>query len=226
MNRAMVQTTGRALSEVDLAALVVDAARGFGPGDQQAAERVNKSCKRRLVVLNKIDLVRPKSRLLPLMESLAEPWGFETIVPVSAKSGEGCDRLLDIIFEALPPGPPLFPEDYLTDQPERVLAAEWIREKLMASTRQELPHATAVLVERWNERDDGLLEIEASVLVERASQKKIVIGKEGLLLKRVGSEAREELERFFERRIMLHLWVRVREHWRDDERQLQRLGLS
>ena len=226
MNRAMVQATGRTIGEVDLVALVVDAARGFGPGDQRAAAQVKKSCSNNLIVLNKVDLVRPKSSLLPLMESLSGEWGFEAIVPVSAKTGSGCDELIATILDHLPPGPPLFPEDYLTDQPERVLAAEWIREKLLASTRQELPHATAVIVERWNEREDGLLDIEASILVERESQKKIVIGKEGQLLKRVGIEARAELEAFLEQRIMLRLWVRVREHWRDDEHMLQRLGLT
>jgi GTP-binding protein Era len=225
MNQAMVQTTGRTLVEVDLAALVVDAARGLGPGDEQAATRVRASCERRLAVLNKIDLVRPKSRLLPLMQALGERWGFDPIVPVSAKTGEGCDELTEAILDRLPPGPALFPEDYLTDQPERVLAAEWIREKLLASTRQELPHATAVIVERWNERDDGLVEIEASVLVERDSQKRIVIGKEGQLLKQVGIDARGELESFLGRRVMLRLWVRVRERWRDDERMLRELGL-
>jgi GTP-binding protein Era len=226
MNRAMVQATGRTIGEVDLAALVIDAARGFGPGDQKAAAQVKKSCANHLVVLNKADLVRPKSGLLPLMESLSEDWGFGAIVPVSAKTGDGCDGLIEAILDQLPPGPPLFPDDYLTDQPERVLAAEWIREKLLASTRQELPHATAVMVDRWDEREDGLLEIEASILVERDSQKKIVIGKDGHLLKRVGTEARGELETFLERRIMLRLWVKVREHWRDDERMLQSLGLN
>jgi len=226
MNRAMVQATGRTIGEVDLAALVIDAARGFGPGDQKAAAQVKKSCANHLVVLNKADLVRPKSGLLPLMESLSEDWGFGAIVPVSAKTGDGCDGLIEAILDQLPPGPPLFPDDYLTDQPERVLAAEWIREKLLASTRQELPHATAVMVDRWDEREDGLLEIEASILVERDSQKKIVIGKDGHLLKRVGTLARGELETFLERRIMLRLWVKVREHWRDDERMLQSLGLN
>jgi len=226
MNRAMIQAAGRTMAEVDLAALVIDVARGFGPGDQRAAEQVKKSCERRIMVLNKVDLVRPKSQLLPLIESLHERWGFAAIVPVSAKTGEGCSQLIDAIFAELPPGPPLFPDDYLTDQPERVLAAEWIREKLLALTREELPHATAVIVEHWNEREDGLVEIDASVLVERDSQKKIVIGKEGQLMKRVGIEARGELESFLDRRVMLRLWVRVREHWRDDERMLQSLGLS
>jgi GTP-binding protein Era len=226
MNRAMVQTTGRTMGEVDLAALVIDAARGIGPGDEQAASQVDRSCERSIAVLNKVDIVRPKSRLLPLIETLSSRWGFSSIVPVSAKTGEGCDVLIDVILAELPPGPPLFPEDYLTDQPERILASEWIREQLLASTRQELPHATAVIVESWKEREDGLLMIEASVLVERESQKRIVIGKDGELLKRVGTEARRELERFLEKRVMLSLWVRVRERWRDDERMLQRLGLS
>ena len=114
----------------------------------------------------------------------------------------------------------------LTDQPERVLAAEWIREKLLSETRQELPHAIAVVVERWRERDDGLLEIEATVLVEQESQKRIVVGRGGELLKRVGTAARRELERFLQRRVYLRLWVKVRRDWRNDEQILRHLGLG
>jgi GTP-binding protein Era len=133
--------------------------------------------------------------------------------------------LVERLIASLPEGPPLYPEDTLTDQPERVLAAEWIREKLMSATRQELPHATAVVVDRWSEREDGLLEIEASILVDRESQKKIVIGRGGELLKQVGTEARGEIERTVERRVMLRLWVRVRQDWRNDPRQLDRMGI-
>jgi GTP-binding protein Era len=226
MNRAMVETIRRALNEVDLAVLVVDASSGFGAGDREASDLLRATCERGIVALNKIDLVSPKSRLLPMIETISGESGYSEIVPLSALTGEGCDRLTETIISLLPPGPPLFPDDYLTDQPERVIAAEWIREKLVRETRQELPHATAVIVERWNEREDGLLEIEASVLVERESQKKIVIGKGGELLKRVGSAARLELEEFLERRIFLRLWVRVRGDWRDDERMLRRLGLG
>jgi GTP-binding protein Era len=226
MNRAMVETIRHAVSEVDLAALVVDASRGFGAGDREASDLLRANCERGLVALNKIDLVSPKSRLLPMIETISGESGYAEIVPLSALTGEGCDRFTDTIISLLPPGPPLFPDDYLTDQPERVIAAEWIREKLVRETRQELPHATAVIVDRWNEREDGLLEIEASVLVERESQKKIVIGKGGELLKRVGSAARLELEEFLERRIFLRLWVRVRGDWRDDDRMLRRLGLG
>ena len=133
--------------------------------------------------------------------------------------------MLERLLEALPVGPPLFPEETLTDQPERVLAAEWVREKLLAETRQELPHAMAVVVERWAVREDGLLEIDASILVDRESQKRIVIGRGGELLKRVGAAARGELEGFLDRRVMLRLWVRVRQDWRNDARFLREIGL-
>jgi len=177
------------------------------------------------MLLNKVDRVAPKTRLLPLIERGVEEWGFEEVIPVSGLTGDGCDRLLERLWALLPVGPAPYPDDYLTDQPERVIAAEWIREKLLREVRQELPHASAVLVERWNERDDGLLEIEATVLVDRESQRRIVIGAGGELLKRVGTAAREELEPFLGRRIYLRLWVRVRQDWRNDEGVLHRLGL-
>jgi GTP-binding protein Era len=221
----MVQAARQAAAGVDMAALVIDASRGIGPGDREAADWLRDAGARRIGVLNKIDLVRPKSKLLPMLETVVQEWGFAAAVPVSAQTGEGCGALLDELFEALPAAAPLFPEEMLTDQPERVLAAEWIREKLLAATWQELPHATAVVVERWKERDDGLLEILATILVERDSQKRIVIGREGALLKRVGVAAREDLERLLERRVYLELWVRVRRDWRDDERFLRELGL-
>jgi GTP-binding protein Era len=226
MNRAMVEAVRRALSEVDATALVIDATRPFGAGDRRAAELVCARSAPRLAVLNKIDRLPDKPRLLPLIDRLSREWGFREVVPVSALHGDGCDRLTEAILGLLPHGPPLFDEDYLTDQPQRVLAAEWIREKLLHATRQELPHATAVLVERWSERADGLLSIEATILVERESQKGIVIGREGRLLKQVGSAARVELERRLGTRVFLELWVRVRERWRDDERMLRRLGLT
>jgi len=226
MNRNMVEIARQALYDIDVALLVVDAARGIGAGDRRAAELLGRADGRRLLVLNKVDLVRPKTRLLSMMQFGVESLGFEEALPVSALTGEGCDALLDRLLALLPEGPMLFPEDFLTDQPERVLAAEWIREKLLAETRQELPHATAVTVEHWQERDDGLVEIHATVLVDRDSQKRIVIGKGGGLLKRVGTAARIDLERHLERRVALKLWVRVRQDWRNDERILRQLGLG
>jgi GTP-binding protein Era len=225
MNRVMLEAALGAITSVDLVLLVIDAARGFGDGDREAAERLARANVRRLLVLNKIDLLREKSVLLPLMAQGVERLGFEEAVPVSALTGEGCDLLRDRVLAWLPAGPPLFPDDYLTDQPQRALAAEWIREKLLAETRQELPHATAVLVERWIERDD-LVEIHANVLVERDSQKRIVVGSEGSLLKRVGTRVRPELEQLLGRRVYLRLWVKVRGDWRENERILRDLGVS
>jgi GTP-binding protein Era len=226
MNRGMVQSIRQTIAEVDLVVLVIDADRGLGSGDRRAAELVRSGAANYIAVLNKVDRFRSKSRLLPMIEQMVNEWEFAEVIPVSALTGDGCDHLLDVILSKLPAGPPLFPDDYLTDQPERVIAAEWIREKLLRETRQELPHATAVIIEHWTERDDGLLELDASVLVERESQKKIVIGRQGQVLKRVGTAARIELESFLDRRIHLKLWVRVREHWRDDRAVLRRLGLE
>jgi GTP-binding protein Era len=226
MNRNMVRLAVESLRAVDLALLVVDAARGLGEGDEQAAEVVKRAGKPALAVLNKVDLVRSKSRLLPMMETVVGQWGMNEAIPISALTGNGCDELLDRVVAHLPEAEPLFPEDTYTDQPERALAAEWVREKLLQKTRQEVPHAVAVEIERWLDREDGVIEIDATILVERESQKAIVIGRGGGLLKQVGVEARGDLERLLGTRVFLTLWVKVRPGWRDDERVLRQLGLD
>lgn len=225
LNRAMVEAARQALSGADAVLVVLDAARGLGAGDREVARAAAHSGGA-LAVLNKIDRVRPKSKLLPMMRVVVEEWGLPEAVPVSALTGEGCGRLLELVLARLPEGPPLFPEDHLTDQPERALAAEWIRERLLQHLRQELPHATAVLVDRWREREGGLVEVEATILVERESQKGIVIGEGGALLKRVGTEARRRIEALLGTRVFLRLWVEVRPDWRDDEATLRQLGLA
>jgi GTP-binding protein Era len=225
MNRAMIDTARRSLEGVDLALLLVDAARGPGEGDRRSAQILERAGVARLGVLNKIDRVSPKAKLLPMLDEV-KAWGIEGWIPVSALTGDGCDLLVEEVLARLPEAEALFPPDFLTDQPERALAAEWIREKILHHTRQEIPHATAVSVDSWKEREDGLLEIEATILVEREGQKAIVIGKAGAMLKQVGSEARADLERFFQAKVMLRLWVKVREEWRDDRRALQELGIE
>jgi GTP-binding protein Era len=226
MNRAMVDAAREALTSVDLALLVVDAEHGEGRGDGEAAARVREAGVPALAVLNKIDRVKPKSLLLPLMTTAVERWGMKEAIPVSASTGEGCDVLVARILDYLPEGEPLFPEDFLTDQPERALAAEWVREKILHHTRQEIPHAAAVRVTAWREREDGLVEIEATILVERDSQKGIVIGKGGSLLKTVGTEARADIEALLDRRVFLSLRVDVSEGWRNDPGMIEELGIG
>jgi GTP-binding protein Era len=226
MNRTMVRIARETLRGVDVAVLIVDAVRGFGPGDRRAASWVRESGVPKVLALNKVDLVRPKTRLLPMLQSAVETWGFEDVVPISALTGDGCDRLLGCVRAHLPESDPLFPEDYLTDQSERSLVAEFVRERLLHATREELPHSIAVLVDEWDEGEDGVVRIEVSILVERESQKPIVIGRDGGVLREVGTAARLELERLLGRRLFLKLWVRVREGWRDDRGTLSDLGLT
>lgn len=228
LNRAMVRIARDTFRGVDVLIQVVDASRGPGSGDRRVTDMAADAGVAVIVALNKIDLVRPKSRLLPMIRTVVEDWGGSEAVPVSARTGEGCAELLDCVRRRLPEGDPPFPEDYLTDQSERTLVCEFVRERLLHATRQELPHALAVLVDHWEEPDtpDGVVRIEVGILVERESQKGIVIGRGGDVLRRVGTEARERLERVLGRRLFLRLRVRVREDWRDDRGTLEELGLS
>jgi GTPase len=165
-------------------------------------------------VLNKIDLLKDKARLLPLIEQYKANHDFADFLPVSATKGEGLDALRSAVIERLPEGPAYFPEDYVTDQPERFLAAELIREKALAATRQEVPHAVAVLVDRWEETP-RLTRIFATIRVEREGQKRILIGAQGAMLKKIGTAARQEIERLFGIRVYLDLHVRVEAAWRE-----------
>jgi len=226
MNRRMVELVRNTAESADVVVHLIDAARGLGRGDSEVAELLQTLDLPWIVALNKVDLVQPKSRLLPMLEKVAADWNPAQMVPISAQSGDGVPQLTQTLVKLLPEGPPLYPDDYLTDQTERRLVAERVREKLLHATHQELPHATAVLVERWHEREDGLLEVDATILVDRDSQKPIIIGRDGQVLKRVGSSARAELEEFLGRRLFLRLWVRVRRDWRNDAHTLRDLGLD
>ena len=226
MNRAMVGASRETIGAVDLALVVVDAERGLGRGDAEVAKMVTAAKVPALCVLNKIDRVAPKTRLLDLMKTAVDDLGLAEAIPVSAATGDGCEVLIERILHHLPEADPPFPDDFLTDQPVRALAAEWVREKLLHRTREEIPHAAAVIVERWVERADGVVEIEATIFVERDSQKGIVIGKGGALLKQVGIEARADIERLLERRVFLTTRVEVRPDWRNDPRVLAQLGIT
>jgi GTP-binding protein Era len=178
-----------------------------------------------VLVLNKVDLVS-KASLLPLIDRVKNWHEFAAIVPVSARTGDGVDRLERVFLDQLPESDPIYPDDYLTDQPERALAAEIVREKVLQHTHAELPFSTAVGIDQFDEAErDSLLKIYCTIFVEQESQKPIVIGRGGEMIKRIGTDARHDLERFFDTKVFLDLRVKVNPDWRNDERALDRLGV-
>jgi len=220
----MLKTAHRAVEDVDVVCLVVDASTGDEP-DPIVLDPLRAFTGPVFCVLNKADRVRPKSRMLPLIERWRRSYSFSEIVPVSALEGTNCDRLLELIVGKLPEHPPFFPPDATSDQPETFYVAEMIREKVFHLTRQEVPYAVAVRVEELTERDNpACLYIRATVFVEQESQKGILIGKGGAMLKQIGTAARRDLESFFGIKVFLQSTVEVRRHWRRDERALREFG--
>jgi len=222
LNKRMVDVALHVLDEVDLVFFMVEATEEPGPGDRFVLERLKERDVPVVLVVNKVDLVK-KLRLLPLLDAYSRMHEFAEIVPISAKTGDGVDRLLDLALARMPEGPVYFSEDVVTDQPMRVLAAEIIREKLLQKTRDELPFAVAVGIDSFKE-EGRLARISATIYVEKASQKAIVIGKHGEILKAVGTYARIDMENLFGMKVFLELWVKVKEAWRQDERMLVELG--
>jgi GTP-binding protein Era len=227
MNVQMVDAAVGTLSEVDLVGLVVDASEPAGRGDQYVVNLLKDVSAPMVLILNKVDLMK-KTRLLPMIERHAREGRFAEIVPLSAATGENVDRLERVILERLPEGEARYPADYLTDQPERFFAAEIVREQLLRATHDEIPFASAVVVDRFEEPvgDRGLLRLFCTIVVDRESQKPIVVGRGGEMIKRIGTAAREELERFFDTRVFLDLHVGVKSEWREDERVLGEIGLG
>ena len=225
LNVRMVDAALEALREVDLVTAVVDASEPSGAGDRYVMDIIRHVRQPRVLALNKVDLLQ-KEQLLPIIERYDRTVGFSDIVPLSALSGDNVDRLERVILSHLPDGAPLYPDDHLTDQPERFFVAELVREQVLQHTRAELPFASAVVVDRFEEADDkGILRLYCTILVERDSQKAIIVGKAGAMIKTIGTAARKELERFFGLRVFLDLHVKVRPDWREDERALDELGL-
>jgi GTPase len=226
MNVRMVDAAVETLGEVDVVALVLDATEKPGHGRQFLLDLLKDSTSAAVLVLNKIDLIS-KPKLLPLIQQFADTERFKEIVPVSALTGLNIDRLERVFLDLLPEGEPLYPPDYLTDQPERLFVAEIIREEVLANTHAELPFASAVVIDRIEDAPEsgGVMRIYASVLVERESQKPIVVGRGGEMIKRIGTAARRQLEEFFGAHIHLDLRVRVKAEWREDDRILDDLGV-
>jgi GTP-binding protein Era len=213
-----------ALSAVDLLFLMVDSTEKFGAGDRFVLELFQRVKTPAFLIPNKVDALRDKTRLLPLIERYSGKREFAEVIPISALSGDGLELLIGKAFDCLPEGPPLYPEDEITDQPERVLAAELVREKIIDKTAEELPYVTAVVTERWEETG-GLTRIHCAIIVERASHRAIVLGRGGERLKEIGTAARKDIERLLDRKVFLELFVKVRERWRDDQHVLNELGL-
>jgi GTP-binding protein Era len=214
LNKRMMNVVRDALEERDLLLFLVDAAVPFKAEDRRAMEVLRKTDTPAVLVLNKVDLVKEKARLLPVIEQYKNFFEFADYVPVSAVKGHGLDELRKVILQHLPEGPAYFPEDHVTDQPERFLAAELIREKVLQATRQEVPHAVAVMVDKWEETP-RLTRIFATIRVERPGQKAILIGAKGATLKKIGTLARHEMERIFGVKIYLDLHIRVQPGWRE-----------
>ncbi len=214
LNEQMMTFVRQALEERDLSLLIVDASAEFGRGDEFSIQLLKEYAAKSILLLNKID-VMAKPRLLPLMERYSKLHNFEEIIPISAKENDGLERVLRAVVERLPKGPGYFPPDVYTDQPERFLAGEIIREKVICHTRNELPYATAVLMDEFEETN-ALTRILATIVVERESQKPIVIGAGGSKIKEIGTAARFELEKMFPPKVFLKLEVKVAPRWRDN----------
>jgi GTP-binding protein Era len=221
LNKKMMREVHEALEGRDAILLIIDATQPFGPGDQFTLELVKKTGGPVFLLLNKIDRLE-KSRLLPMMAEYQKLHDFREIIPVSALTGDGLDVLLDRLIAVLPEGPRYFPKDQVTDQPERFLAAEIVREKVLLETAQEVPYATTVVVERWKE-SARLTSISAVIYCEREGQKKIIIGRHGEMLKKIGTGARHELERLLGTKVFLELFVKVRPGWRESREFVEEL---
>ena len=227
MNVRMLDAAVDTIREVDVIGLVVDATEPPGKGDRFVTGLIKDATAPVLLILNKIDLMK-KSRLLPIIERHSKEADYAEIIPISAGTGDNVDRLERAILDRLPEGEALYPLDYLTAQPERFFAGEIVREKLLQFTRAEIPFASAVVIDRFEEATKAtpILHLYCTILVDRESQKPIVIGRGGDMVKRIGVAAREDLERFFGTRVYLDLQVKVKSEWREDDRVLNDIGIG
>jgi GTP-binding protein Era len=224
MNRRMVGLALRSLKNVDLALLLVDVTEPFGGGDEFVLERVRQAKVPVVLALNKVDRIR-KPEILTVIDEYRHRHDFTDIVPISALTGENVDALVSVLERQLPEGEPLYPPETLTDLPERFFVSELVREKILEATREEIPYSTAVVIDSWEE-GEKLTRIEASILVERESQKGIVVGKGAGMLKGIGTAARRDIEAFLGTKVFLGLHVRVRSEWRENQRLLSELGIE
>ena len=219
----MVKVATNTLNEVDLILYMINATEEFGRGEQFILEKLKNVNTNVFLVINKIDLIHP-DKLIEIIAQYKDKYNFAEIIPISALQGNNVDRLLEVIKEYMPEGPQYYPSDQVTDHPERFIIAELIREKVLHLTREEVPHSVAVIIEKIDKRDNGTLHIMAAIIVERNSQKGIVIGKQGKMLKEIGKRARIDIENLLGSKVFLELWVKVQKDWRDKANLLREFG--
>ena len=223
----MIKAVNEGLSEVDCCILVAYAGSGVSPAELEIIERLKEKHIKAYLALNKIDLIEDKQALLGRIAEYSTLFEFEAILPISALTGDGVDILLDYMLKEAEPSPHYFSDDALTDQPERVMAAEIVREKMLLLLDKEIPHGIAVCTEGFSERESGdIIDIEANIYCEKESHKRIIIGKGGSMLKRIGTLARGDIESFFGCRVNLQLWVKVKENWRNREGLIRSFGFE
>jgi GTPase len=219
----MVKVATNTLNEVDLILFMVNATEEFGRGEQYILEKLKDIHTKVFLVINKIDLIHP-DQLIEVIAQYKDKYDFAEIIPISALQGNNVERLIDVIKNYMPEGPQYYPNDQVTDHPERFIIAELIREKVIHLTREEVPHSVAVIIEKIEKRDNGTIHIMAAIIVERNSQKGIVIGKQGAMLKEIGKRARMDIENLLGSKVFLELWVKVQKDWRDKATLLREFG--
>ena len=221
----MVEVVRQSVSDVDAVVLVVEPVASVGPQEKELIGSIRASGVPAVLAVNKIDTVEPE-KLLPVIAAYAEAYEFKAIIPISARTGEGVEELLGELSAFAVDSPALFPEGVTTDQPEKQVCAELIREKLLRELDREVPHGTAVEVTRFTERDNGIIDLEATIYCEKASHKGIIIGKNGAMLKKIGESARQDIEAFMGTKVYLQTWVKVKENWRDSQFLLRNFGFT
>ena len=221
----MVNVVRESVADVDAIVMMVEPTEQIGRQEEELIKRLKGSKVPVILAISKIDTI-DKTKLLPVIINYSNAYPFEAVVPVSALTGEGLDELMDELEKHAEEGPQLFPDDMITDQPERQICAELVREKLLNCLDKEVPHGTAVEITRFHERDDGVIEIDATIYCEKDSHKGIIIGKHGAMLKKVGEQARTDMEEFLGTKVFLQTWVKVKENWRDSANLLRNFGFT
>lgn len=219
----MVKVAGDSMADVDAVLMLVVPIANIGKLEEEIIARISKNKIPAILLINKIDTVE-KPDIIPVIDAYSKAYNFDAIIPISAYKGEGLDNIYEELDKFIPDGPPLFPEDMISDQPEKQMVAEIIREKLLRLLNHEIPHGTAVEITRFTERENGIIDVVATIYCERDSHKGIIIGKRGAMLKKIGEHARVDIERFMGTKVYLETWVKVKENWRDNDILIKNFG--